>query len=192
MPLQEAVSNEEQRAAFPKVYVRVILGIICFYAFFGLTCWMAFGNQVRTVLTTSLPVGVLATTVQLAYSIAVMFTFPLQNFPALEISTRVILSKLYGNYSIESGSFTKRNIISSVLVAALAIVAVCTMDSLDKVVSLMGSLLGCPIAFVFPPLIHSQIDKNITIERLWLNRFVALLGVGAMVIASITTLLTWS
>lgn len=192
VPLQEAVSDEEQRKAFPKVYTRVILGIICFYAFFGLTCWMAFGNDVRTVLTTSLPAGAWATTVQLAYSIAVVFTFPLQNFPALEISTRIILTKLYGNYNIETGIFTKRNLISSLLVAALAIVAVCTMDSLDKVVSLMGSLLGCPIAFVFPPLIHSQLDKNISIERLWLNRLVALMGVGAMVIASITTLLTWS
>ncbi|MEM7318680.1 MAG: ABC transporter substrate-binding protein, partial [Pseudomonadota bacterium] len=43
-------------------------------------------------------------------------------------------------------------VIASVLVCLLAVVAAATMDSLDKVVSLMGSLLGCPIAFVFPPL----------------------------------------
>jgi proton-coupled amino acid transporter len=188
VPLQEAVDTEEQRGQFPAVYLRVILGIICFYTFFGITCWMSFGDDVRTVLTTSLPAGIVATTVQLAYSVAVIFTFPLQNFPALEITTRTILSSGFCRGQKER---TRRNILSSCLVAALAVVAVCTMESLDKVVSLMGSLLGCPIAFVFPPLIHSQLDTNISYTRLWGNRIVAALGVVAMVVASITTLLTW-
>jgi proton-coupled amino acid transporter len=63
---------------------------------------------------------------------------------------------------------------------------------LDKVVSLMGSLLGCPIAFVFPPLIHSQLDPNLSVGRRWGNRITACLGVVAMVLASTTTLLTWN
>lgn len=189
VPLQEAVHTEEQRAQFPAVYQRVILGIICFYAVFGLSCWMAFGPNVRTVLTTSLPENIVATTVQLAYSVAVIFTFPLQNFPALEIATRTFASSL-SKYPALSW-LTKRNVLSSILVCLLAVVAVCTMESLDKVVSLMGSLLGCPIAFVFPPIIHSQIAPNLSTSRLWGNRIVATLGVGAMVMASFTTLVTW-
>jgi proton-coupled amino acid transporter len=194
VPLQEAVHSDKEREAFPEVYRKVILGIICFYAFFGITCWMAFGNDVKTVLTTSLPVNALATTVQLAYSLAVVFTFPLQNFPALEIACRTIQSVLSPG---EKGSgreqhfYTRRNVISSVLVALLAVVAVCTMNSLDKVVSLMGSLLGCPIAFVFPPMIHSQLDPNLSVGRQWGNRITALFGLVAMVLASTTTLLTW-
>eukprot|EP00539_Tryblionella_compressa_P020257 CAMPEP_0178861546 /NCGR_PEP_ID=MMETSP0747-20121128/2335_1 /TAXON_ID=913974 /ORGANISM="Nitzschia punctata, Strain CCMP561" /LENGTH=65 /DNA_ID=CAMNT_0020528075 /DNA_START=449 /DNA_END=646 /DNA_ORIENTATION=- len=65
------------------------------------------------------------------------------------------------------------------------------MDSLDKVVSLMGSLLGCPLAFVFPPLIHNNLDKNISSGRMTANRIIAGLGVCAMVLASVTTLITW-
>ena len=175
------------------MYKRVILGIITFYAFFGITNWMAFGNSVRTVLTTSLPAGAVATTVQLAYSIAVIFTFPLQNFPALEITCRTISNALTrGQKPAASNTpwWTQRNVISSCLVCLLAIVAVCTMESLDKVVSLMGSLLGCPIAFVFPPLIHSQLVRP-SRGRLWGNRVVAAMGFLAMVLASITTLLTW-
>lgn len=195
VPLQESVTTEEQRAHFPQVYQRVILGIICFYAIFGLTCWMAFGDDVKIVLTTSLPPGILATTVQLAYSLAVMCTFPLQNFPALEITTRTILS-MFGSGSKDG---RQRNVVSSILVALLAVVAVCTMESLDMVVSLMGSLLGCPIAFVFPPLIHSQLllkRTNLATStfrtRLCLNGLVVFLGIVAMAIASITTLATWT
>jgi proton-coupled amino acid transporter len=153
---------------------------------------MAFGNDVQTVLTTSLPANALATTVQLAYSVAVVFTFPLQNFPALEIACRTISSVLAPGQKAGRHFYTRRNVISSVLVALLAVVAVCTMDSLDKVVSLMGSLLGCPIAFVFPPLIHSQLDPNLSSGRRWANNITAFLGVVAMVLASTTTLLTWN
>lgn len=198
VPLQEAVVDERQRQAFPKVYERVILSIIVFYAFFGITCWMAFGNEVRTVLTTSLPDTILSTTVQLAYSVAVIFTFPLQNFPALEIACKSI-----GNLCSSSGTTTrassssscwktnKRNIIASFLVIALALVAIATMDSLDKVVSLMGSLLGCPIAFIFPPLIHSSLIQDLSPGRKWANRIVVVLGFVSMVLASITTLIAW-
>lgn len=193
VPLQEAVVGEERRKQFPAVYTRVILGIICFYLFFGLTCWSAFGHDVNVVLTTSLPSSILSTTVQLAYSIAVIFTFPLQNFPALEITCRTIQSAC-GKGPGRGGKksvWLKRNFLSSLLVLLLAVIAVCTMDSLDKVVSLMGSLLGCPIAFVFPPLIHSNLVEDISVRRLWTNRIVAGLGVVGMVLASTTTLMTW-
>ena len=201
VPLQEAVDSDEDRAAFPAIYKRVILGIICFYAIFGLTCWMAFGDTVHTVLTTSLPDTNLSTTVQLAYSVAVLFTFPLQNFPALEIMTRTIqairpcASTSRHKQQPRSGGkktcWKSRNFLSACLVIGLALVAVGTMHSLDKVVSLMGSLLGCPIAFVFPPLIHSRLATDLTPIRLWGNRIVATLGVGAMFMASATTLLRW-
>ena len=202
VPLQEAVDSDEDRAAFPAIYKRVILGIICFYAIFGLTCWMAFGDTVHTVLTTSLPDTNLSTTVQLAYSVAVLFTFPLQNFPALEIMTRTIqamrpcaFASRHKQQQPRSGGkktcWKSRNFLSACLVIGLALVAVGTMHSLDKVVSLMGSLLGCPIAFVFPPLIHSRLATDLTPIRLWGNRIVATLGVGAMFMASATTLLRW-
>ena len=193
VPLQEAVQTPEDRKLFPRVYRRVIMGIISFYVFFGITCWMSFGDNVRTVFTTSLPSGVLATTVQLAYSVAVIFTFPLQNLPALEIACRSIARGLSRNCGIpRKGSLlTNRNFVASVMVCLLALVAVTTMDSLDKVVSLMGSLFGCPIAFVFPPLIHVRLDPSMSAWRKRANYIVATLGFCAMVMASITTTLQW-
>ena len=190
VPLQESVDTAAQRAAFPAVYQNVIIGIILFYAFFGITCWMSFGDDVRTVMTTSLPSGGLATTVQLAYSIAVIFTFPLQNFPSLEIACRSIPSIMQKS-CFGATCLQQRNVISSFLVCILALVALSTMDSLDKVVSLMGSLLGCPIAFVFPPLIHAKLDPTIPPGRRIGNFIVAGLGICGMVLASITTLIAW-
>lgn len=195
VPLQESVVSAEDRAKFPRVYRTTILSVIVFYIFFSITCWMSLGNDVRTVLTTSLPSGGAATSVQLAYSIAVIFTFPLQNFPALEISCRAIANVMDGCGNARTNQLlTNRNVIASILVGLLAIIAVTTMNSLDKVVSLMGGLLGCPIAFIFPPLIHYKLvgaAGKLTRTRIFLNGLVASLGIVATVIATVTTIMTW-
>ena len=191
VPLQEAVYREEDRKKFPIVYQKVIFCIICFYCIFGMCCWVSFGDDVKTVMTTSLPPGILASSVQLAYSTAVIFTFPLQNFPSLEIATRSIGSLLDSACGKSIASVQRRNIIASFLVFLLALVGIAAMDSLDKVVSLMGGLLGCPLAFIFPPLIHNNIDKNITERRKRENYIIAGLGCCAMVVATVTTLSKW-
>ena len=192
VPLQEAVVSEEQRKQFPGVFQRVILCIIGFYMVFGIINWAAFGQGVRTVLTTSLPAGPLATTVQLSYSVAVIFTFPLQNFPALEIACRS-LSVSVAKVVRPSSVLNRRNVLSSILVCLLAVVALLTMDSLDKVVSFMGSLLGCPIAFIFPPLIQIKLmGDDMSPTRRILNYGVIGLGFVAMILASVTTILKWN
>lgn len=206
VPLQEAVHTSADRLKFPALYRKVILGIVCFYTFFGIVCWMAFGDNVRTVMTTSLPPGTMATTVQLSYSLAVVFTFPLQNFPSLEIvcvtvermlpsssdSTGKVVGGGRRNSSNGNGSSIQRNIISTLLVILLSMVAVSCMDDLDKVVSLMGSLLGCPLAFVVPPLIQNQLEKGqIGVWKRRVNIVVAFLGVGAMTVSAVATLIKW-
>jgi proton-coupled amino acid transporter len=191
VPLQEAVNREEDRKKFPEVYRKVIFSIISFYTFFGIVCWISFGDGVKTVMTTSLAEGTIATSVQLAYSAAVIFTFPLQNFPSLEIATQSIATSLDSTFGKATSCIQHRNVIASFLICLLGLLAVATMESLDKVVSLMGSMLGCPIAFVFPPLIHNNLDPNLTDSRRNANWIIAGLGVCAMVLASVTILITW-
>ena len=145
----------------------------------------------KTVMTTSLPPGIMATTVQLAYSMAVIYTFPLQNFPSLEIATRSIGSLLDNTCGKDVSFLQNRNTIASFLVFLLALAGIAAMDDLDKVVSLMGGLLGCPLAFIFPPLIHNNIDKNMTEGKKRENYFIAGLGCCAMTVATVTTLSRW-
>jgi proton-coupled amino acid transporter len=142
-------------------------------------------------MSTSLPEGTIASTVQLAYSIAVIFTFPLQNFPSLEIATNSISMAMHKACGNRTSWLQYRNVIASCLVCLLALVAIATMESLDRVVSLMGSLLGCPLAFVFPPVIHNKLDQSLSKRRQRTNLIIAGLGFCAMVLASVTTLITW-
>ena len=201
IPLQEAVQSNgtNDRERFSAVYPQVILCIQVFYFFFAVICWMSFGDDVNTVLTTSLPEGFLSTTVQLAYSLAVLFTFPLQNYPSLEIACHSIAEQLKTNpYWMRClpkriyQSLLKRNVIAGIIVCLLAIVALTTMESLDKVVSLTGALIGIPIAFMIPPMIHTQLMPNLTNGRRHQNNAVAILGSIAMILASFTTIYQWN
>lgn len=167
-----------------------------------MTCWIAFGDDVNTVLTTSLPDGILATMVQLAYSVAVIFTFPLQIFPALEIIVQFVEQKLsasnnLGRMEASTSSITigvelsreQRVWVVSIVIVVLSIIAIVEMDNLGRVVSLMGSLLGVPLAFIFPPLIHNKIVPTAPKS---MNLAVASAGFLAMIGATLTTLATWS
>ena len=77
----------------------------------------------------SLPPGKLATTVQLAYSFAVVLTFPLQNFPSLEIVHRftemMLVNQTASSYSKQNDStHYVMNIVSAMVVVLLSVIAI--------------------------------------------------------------------
>lgn len=182
MPLQEAVFLEEDKKRFPLMNERVTSSIVALYICFALICWSAFGNSVKTALTASLPAGAFSTSVQLAYSIAVIFTFPLQAFPALEI--------VKGGKTDPSEA-TKLNILASTYILGLGLVAFFAIDYLGNVVSLLGSLVGIPIALIYPPLMHNILVRD-SLQRTRIKNYcVACIGVLAMGFTSYTTILSW-
>jgi proton-coupled amino acid transporter len=147
----------------------------------------SFGDAVQTALTASLPQSVLATIVQLAYSIAVIFTFPLQAFPALEVVCHTTGTKVGKSDRVAT---LKRNVTASVIVCFLGVLAVVAIDYLGNVVSLLGSLVGIPIALIYPPLMHNQLVDSSKTTR-FLNYSLSVVGFIAAGAASYTTITSW-
>jgi proton-coupled amino acid transporter len=183
VPLQEAVFRPEDKKRFPSVNVKVTSSIVVFYVFFAIICWASFGDSVKTALTASLPPGTFSTIVQFAYSLAVILTFPLQAFPALEV--------VFHSYDSSAMTTVQHNAVSSFITCFLGLVAYCSIDYLGNVVSLLGSLVGIPIALIFPPLMHNALVKDSTRATRALNYLVASLGLVAMGTASFTTITSW-
>ncbi|KAL3903852.1 MAG: hypothetical protein SGILL_010288, partial [Bacillariaceae sp.] len=166
VPLQEAVYKQEDRDRFPKVNQQVTSYIVAFYMFFAMICWASFEDRVQTALTASLPEGIFSTTVQFAYSIAVIFTYPLQAFPAMEVTLKNLnhpttKGRMATRSSSASGDdktkreIYRRNFFATLLNIGLGVIAVIAIDYLGNVVSLLGSLVGMPIALVYPPIMHN-------------------------------------
>mmetsp|Transcript_1650 Transcript_1650/g.4411 ORF Transcript_1650/g.4411 Transcript_1650/m.4411 type:complete len:583 (-) Transcript_1650:117-1865(-) len=192
LPLQEAVFTKEDKAKFPSLKKTVMWCIVVFYIFFAITCWAAYGEGLKTAMTASLPDGALATSVQVAYSVAVFFTFPLQAFPALEVTLKSKAANT-GKRDCDFDSATfRRNVEASILICCLGVVAYFAQDYLGNVASLLGSLVGVPIGLVFPNLMHNALVKDSSPTRRAMNYGVASVGLIASVMASTTTILNWS
>lgn len=182
VPLQEAVFDKEDREKFPRINQTVTSWIVVFYILFSITCVAAFGDDLKTALTASLT-GTLATTIQLAYSIAVILTFPLQAFPAMQVTVNAVLGK--------TRDATRRSILATVLTLLLGLIAMVSIDYLGNVVSILGSLFGIPLALVFPPLMHNRLCQPTNTER-YSNYAVMVIGFVAMGAASFATIATWN
>ncbi|GMH57184.1 hypothetical protein TL16_g02312, partial [Triparma laevis f. inornata] len=181
IPLRNATPKEIEHTFYP-VLKSVVISLACFYVFFSLLCWYSFGNDVGIVLTANLPVNIWSRSVQVCYSIAVGFTFPLQNFPALEIVKNV-------SDDTRTGGF-KRTVTGCVVVVFMALVGRAIKDDLDHLVSLVGALFGIPLAFIVPSLM-----KNRRGEEGWrrkVNWGVCGIGGVVMVAATIATVVSWS
>ena len=150
----------------------------------------SFGDSVRTALTASLPKGGLSSLVQLAYSIAVILTFPLQAFPALEVVCHTTQAKTGKNKAVNE-IIMKRNITATLIVCLLGVIAVMSTNYLGNVVSLIGSFVGIPIALIYPPLMHNRLVKDSSKMTQYLNIFLAGIGLFGAGAASYTTIASW-
>mmetsp|Transcript_37750 Transcript_37750/g.75223 ORF Transcript_37750/g.75223 Transcript_37750/m.75223 type:complete len:96 (+) Transcript_37750:1392-1679(+) len=86
----------------------------------------------------------------------------------------------------------KRNTIASMITIVLAMVAYVSMHSFGNRVSLLGSLVGIPIALIYPPLMHNVLAKDASPTTRWMNIAVTALGFMVMGAASCTTILSWN
>lgn len=221
IPLQSAV-REDAKHRFPALFVRTLALIIGIYIVFGLLNWLAYGDQVNAVLTVNMPCGGLKTSVQLTYTLAVIFTFPLQLFPAIQTARSVLpklLRRAYIKVDNEShnetkgdapardpsalvhdisrkGAIWKKRCIGIVgrvlLVVVLCKVAISVRHNLTKILSLLGALLGIPLAYVFPSIIHLALMEDTKHYIRIINWCVVVLGVALCVACSTITFLTWS
>lgn len=189
VPLQESVIRDEDRSKFPAMNQTVTTAIVVFYVVFSLICCAAFGDAIQTAMTASLD-GTLATTIQGAYSIAVILTFPLQAFPAMEVTKNNLLGHAISE-DAKTARHLERNVLSTVIICILGIFAVFAIDYLGNVVSILGSVFGIPLALVFPPLMHNVLVKDSSRATKWMNYGVVVVGVLAMGATSFATMFSW-
>jgi len=73
----------------------------------------------------------------------------------------------------------------------LAMIAICMVDSLARVVSLLGALLGIPLGFIIPLIIHLKlVPESSPLTKLF-NWTALLLGLGMSITCTAITLKTW-
>lgn len=160
---------------------------------FGLIGYIAFGDEIQALITVTLkslhPSDISITVLQIAYCIALLFSYPVVMFPAVKILENYIFSA-----HIKSTLQTwRKNIFRSFLVLACGGLATVGGTSFDHFVSLIGGLMCVPLTLVYPAYFHLKIcyDKLGTSSRVF-NYFIVIFGTLASIVCTVVSIMEWN
>lgn len=185
IPIQTSMKNPKK---FPNVLGLVMVIITIVFLSMGALSYAAFGSQTKTVIILNLPQdNKFVNGVQFIYSLAILFSTPLQIYPAIEITSQQLFSRT-GKYNPYVK--WKKNCFRFLMVAFCATVAWLGANDLDKFVSLVGSFACIPLVYIYPPMLHYRAVARTSFARI-LDIIVGILGLVGMVYTTALTVNSW-
>lgn len=202
LPIAESMKEPQK---FPKILSWTV-GISAFiFTSVAALCYATFGDKVDAVVLLNLPRdSATVQSVQGLYSLAIMFSVPLQLFPAL----RIIETGLFPRGSGKESNVVKwkKNAFRSGLVLFFLSVAFLGSDSLDNFVSMIGAFACVPLCFIYPALFHwkainsaspsqiaaSPVPISKGIYQNMIDIMLVAFGVIMMIYVSIINIINWS
>lgn len=177
------------RHTFPKVLKTTIGFLVSFFCVFAGVVYAAFGTETQAVVTLNLPSngingGTIA--VQVAYCVALIFTYPLMMYPALMILEGYFIPNRRG--TAKGALRIRKNLFRCALVCVTAVISMLAMDELDNFVAFIGSFCSTPLAFIYPCLFHSRLVNSGHV----LNICIVVLGSCAMIFTTYQSASTWA
>jgi len=145
IPIQSGMKNPKK---FPNVLGFVMIIITVIFISMGALSYAAFGSKTKTVIILNMPQdNKFVNGVQFIYSLAILFSTPLQIYPAIEITSQQLFSRT-GKYNPYVK--WKKNFFRFLIVAFCAMLAWAGANDLDKFVSLVGSFACIPLVYIYP------------------------------------------
>ncbi|OLY83111.1 Vacuolar amino acid transporter 3 [Smittium mucronatum] len=146
------VDSMKTPSDFPKVLSLTVFVSAALFISIASFSYMAFGESVETVILLNLTEGGYATVfIQFLYSLAIIFSVPLQLFPAIRILEVNMFSK-----SGKRNSMVKwqKNVFRTGLCLFVAALSIFVSGQLDEFVSIIGSFACVPLSFIYPSIFH--------------------------------------
>jgi proton-coupled amino acid transporter len=182
----------ELRPKFNTMVIAVFTGCLVLVSVFASFVYMSLGERVQTVITKELPHDVFSSgtvAVQLAYSLALMLTYPIQIYPAI-----CILEKYLIPYSSKDRPEVKwhKNFFRAVVVAFTVLVATACSANITAFVAFLGGTCCVPLAFIYPALMHCSIPGVQTKKwQIVVNYLVAIVGGLFVVFCTYLSIVNW-
>ncbi|RKP11417.1 transmembrane amino acid transporter protein-domain-containing protein, partial [Piptocephalis cylindrospora] len=184
IPITESMRQPEK---FPRVLVITLSIVLTLFLSVGMLSYATFGDKTQTMVVNNMPQnsGVVSA-IQILYAIAIIFSVPLQMFPAI-----VILEK--GGFGpSRSGRVSmkwkwSKNLFRAGMVAVCIGISAAGANNLDIFISLVGSFACIPLCFLYPPLFHLRAGANTRTKRI-ANWSLLVLGSVIMVYSTVMTI----
>ena len=160
----------------------------------GASAYLAYGDATATWVTLNID-GPLAVYVRGAFSLAVLLTYPLQLFPAMQaLEEKLGLSRVPSTEE-DDGAHSRGRQLLLQCAARTCLVCAAFLFSLvapyDNLVGLAGGLCAVPLAFIFPGWFHLRICKTRSLASTAVD--VVLVGFGVVMapIAVVVAIISW-
>jgi proton-coupled amino acid transporter len=185
IPIVEGMREPEK---FPRVLSLTMGLMTAIFVSMGVLSYAAFGEEVETVVLLNLPSGsLMVEAVQLFYALAILFSVPLQLFPAV----RILEAGLFARSGKRNPMVKwRKNLFRIGMAAFIGVGAWLGVDNLDLFVSLTGSFACIPLSFIYPAMFHYKALARTRRQRV-ADVALALFGVVVMVYVTSVTLSSW-
>lgn len=160
-------------------------------AVFGIFGYMAFGENVRDVITLNLPdMGLITTAVTFGLMVSVFFTYPFAMFPLAEVFDTYLRNVKFRDNAARTqwfqahARFHLENAIRIFVIGLSAVMAIVGQKAFGLALSIVGGLGGSCIAFIFPMAIYLRTCRK---ELKWYTTAVC---VGIIIFGIVSAVLT--
>ncbi|KAJ2724715.1 hypothetical protein GGI07_001768 [Coemansia sp. Benny D115] len=185
IPIIESLKEKRDFARVLTLAITLCLGL---FLCVGSLSYLTFGESVEAVVLLNMPNDSSWTMlVQLLYSIAILFSMPIQLFPAVKIMEAMMFTR---SGRLHKSVKWQKNIFRTVTAIFIAIIAIFGADQLDNVVSLVGSFCLVPLSFIYPSSMHLKLVADTTWMRVK-DSILIVVGVAAMIYVTFISITTW-
>jgi len=185
VPIYDAAASPERFHIHYMCVMTLITFLLCTV---GLLGYLAFGEEVETIVLLNFAPGTLVSVIQVAYACGAFCTMPIFMLPAITL----IEVNLFAPMSDPPMSRKMaKNLFRLFTVAVLATIAIFAAAALKNFTSMLGALCGVPLSFVFPAMVHLCLAEGITVWQRALDRFLICVGLVLTVIITIVNYQAW-
>ncbi|KAJ2331654.1 hypothetical protein GGI00_003158 [Coemansia sp. RSA 2681] len=178
----------KEKRDFGRVLTLAIMLCLGLFLCVGSLSYLTFGEKVEAVVLLNLPnQSPWTMLVQMLYSVAILFSMPLQLFPAVKIMEAMMFTRSGREHKSVKW---QKNLFRTVTILFIALIAVFGADQLDNVVSLVGSFCLVPLSFIYPASMHLKLIANTRWMRIK-DSVLIIIGVVAMIYVTYVSADTW-
>lgn len=184
IPMYEA---HERKETFVPILTGTLLVVVVLFVVFGGVNYIRYGDTTDQVVTLNLPKDSLAGKVMpLAFALASLCNVPLFLFPA----STLIEGKLFIPGPPTFWRKWQKNFLRTLLLSVCCGISVVGADSVEALVSIIGSVCCVPLAFIYPTIFHAKLC-NPGRACVVFDYAIAALGVVLFFVTTATAIQSW-
>lgn len=186
VPITQSMRRPEK---FTLATVLSMLVTIVIYLTVASVGAFAYGKDASVIILENLPVDPAVITVHFFYIFAIVLSWGLVAYPAIEIIEKMCLPNARGRYSVLDK--WKKNTLRSSIVLLTAAISYFTLDHFGTILTVIGCFACVPLSFIYPAMLHYKVIGPKHVKARIFDICLGVFGAVAMIVAFALMIVQW-